>query len=53
MPDDDGYGQVGGNGSVEWTIDVKDPKFACSNRVHPHGLRQNGADANGSPGDTT
>ncbi len=51
MPDDDGYGQVGGNGSVEWTIDVKDPKFACSNRVHPHGLRQNGADANGSPGD--
>lgn len=49
--DDDGYGQFGGNGSVEWTIDVKNPKFACSTEVRPEGLRQNGADANGRAGD--
>jgi hypothetical protein len=45
-----GYGEVGGNGSVEWAIEVEDPKWVHSQSKVPKGHRQGGADQGGAPG---
>lgn len=44
------YGEVGGNGSVEWMIEVENPKWTQSQAKLPKGHRQAGADQGGHPG---
>jgi hypothetical protein len=44
------YGEVGGNGSVEWMIEVESPKWTQSQGKLPKGHRQAGADDGGRPG---
>ncbi len=47
----DDYGEFGGNGSVEWTIDVDDATRAESKRKvdSPRGYIQSGRDEKGDP----
>jgi hypothetical protein len=46
-----GDNNVGGNGSVEWSVDVNDPKWVVSSPKTPKGHRQGGADEGGQPGE--
>ena len=44
-----GYGEVGGNGSVEWKIDVGDADWTSDEKKSGTGHRQGGADKHGKP----
>ena len=45
-----GYGEVGGNGSVEWAIEADNPKWVQSQPKVPKGHRQSGSDSDGAVG---
>jgi len=47
-----GDNNVGGNGSVEWSVDVDDPKWTIDQPKTPKGRRQGGADEGGKSGES-
>jgi hypothetical protein len=47
-----GDNNVGGNGSVEWSVDVDDPKWTIDQPKSPKGRRQGGADEGGKDGES-